>query len=172
MNKVILVDKKDKARGFLKKEKAHTLKGRLHRAFSIFILNSKGELLIQKRSKYKKLWPLNYWTNSCCSHGQGKEEIIKTAQKKLKQELGFTTKLKLIDKFLYSFPYKNIGSEYELSYIFLGNYDGQVKPNKEEVADYKWIKLSDLEKEIKISPNNFTPWFKKEIKEFIKNKIL
>lgn len=168
MIKVVKVDKHNKYLGLIEKEKAHQLKGMLHRAFSIFIVNSQGKLLVQRRSRYKKLWPLDYWTNSCCSHAKVKEKIIKTAQKKLKQELGFTTKLKLIGKFRYNFKYKNIGSERELSYIFIGKYDGRVRPNKKEVYDFKWANLEDLKKEIKKNPDNFTPWFKKEIKELAK----
>jgi isopentenyl-diphosphate delta-isomerase len=164
METLIKVNKHDQVLGFIDRNKAHQGSGILHRAFSIFIINHKKELLIQRRSQYKKLWPLNYWTNSCCSHAKAKEEISKTALKKLKQELGFTTKLKLAAKFLYNFKYKNIGSEHELSYIFIGRYDGKVKPNKKEVADFKWISLKNLKKEIKTKPNNFTPWFKKEIK--------
>ena len=108
--------------------------------------------------------------------GQSVDVIIANLKKKypsldtgkLKQELGFTTKLKLIGKFRYNFKYKNIGSERELSYIFIGKYDGRVRPNKKEVYDFKWANLEDLKKEIKKNPDNFTPWFKKEIKELAK----
>lgn len=170
MTKVIAVDKKDKFLGLVDKDKAHQAKGILHRAFSILVFNKKGEILLQKRSKYKKLWPL-YWSNTCCSHPRSeirnqKLEIRRQGEKRLKEEMGFTCKLKPLFKFHYQAVYKNKGSENEMCTVLLGKYNNQkISPNKGEVADYRWISLSQLKKEIKEHPEIFTPWFKKIIKD-------
>ncbi len=166
-NYLILVNKNDKITGFEEKSRCHSLKGFLHRAFSIFIFNKRGELLFQQRSRYKPLWPL-FWSNSCCSHPRKGEQILATAKRRLQEELGFTTNLKHIYKFYYRAEYKKIGSENEICYVLLGNYDGQVKSNPQEVNDYRWIKIAELKKDILNNPEKYTPWFKKEIKQLEK----
>ena len=181
MNKdlLITVNRKDKVLGYRSREECHSGKGILHRAFSIFIVNDNGEFLIQKRSKYKSLWSL-YWSNTCCSHPNAKdakeedakdaknakENLIKQAEKRLKEELGFRSKLKFLYKFCYQAKYKNKGSENELCYVLLGKYNEQeIKPNPKEIADFKWVKYTTLINQIKKNPEKFTPWFKKIIKD-------
>lgn len=167
MNKVVLVDKNDKEIGLEKKVKCHQGKGILHRAFTILVFNKKGEVLIQKRSKDKMLWPL-VWETSCSSHPRQGESCIAAGEKRLKKELGFTCPLKLMDKFLYQVPYKNgqassprvIGSENEVCSLLKGNYDGKVKPDPKEIAECKWIGISELREEIKKNPENYAPWLK------------
>lgn len=171
--KLIAIDKNDNFLGLVDKIKAHRKKGILHRAFSIFIFNDKKELLLQKRSKYKSLWPL-YWSNTCCSHPNAKnlvaknakKDLIKQAEKRLEEEMGFTCLLKPLFKFYYQASYQDKGSENELSVILAGKYKGQkIISNKKEVSDYHWISFKKLKKEIKSKPEIFTPWFKKIIKD-------
>ena len=174
--KLIIVNKQDKVLGYKSKGECHRLKGIFHRAFSIFVINDKNEILLQKRSKYKLLWPL-FWSNTCCSHPNAKgakindakdvkKDLIKQAEKRLKEEMGFSCGLKPIFKFQYQAVYKNIGSENELVAVLLGKYGGQkIKPDLKEAAGFKWISLKDLINQIKKSPEEFTPWFKKIIKD-------
>lgn len=144
---------------------------------------------MQKRSKRKLLWPL-FWSNTCCSHftppchpeprinssrhpepraesrGEGSLlEIIKQAQKRLKEELGFSSQLKFLEKFYYHACFKDAGCEKEITYVFVGKYNGEVYPNKNEVADYKWIDFNELEEDLEKEPKIYTPWLRLIVKE-------
>lgn len=167
MSKLLTVSKSDQLIGFMLKKEIHQLPGVFHRAFSIFIFNKKGELLLQKRSKQKFLWPL-HWTNSCCSHPEKGEEIKEAAKKRLKEELGFTCQLKFIGKLSYQACWQDKGCEKEVTHIFTGQHDGLVIPNKKEVMETKWISLNDLGKAIEKQPQKYSPWLKKIIKKFKK----
>lgn len=163
--KVIVVDKNDKFSRLVDKNRTHKVKGILHRAFSVFVVNNKGEILLQKRSKYKKLWPL-YWSNTCCSHPKKEEDYIKGGERRLKEEMGLREKLKPLFKFHYQAVYQDKGSENEMCTILIAKHNGQkIKVNKKEVADYRWLSLTQLKKEIKEKPEVFTPWLKKIIKD-------
>ena len=168
MNNVILVDESDNQVGLEEKMKAHLGKGILHRAFSVFVFNKKGELLLQQRAKGKMLWPL-YWTNTCCSHPREGENYEEAGKRRLQEELGFTCSLKLIGKFQYQAGYKDIGSENELCSVLVGEYDGEVFPNKEETESVKWINFEELKKDVTEHPENYTPWFKIELEQFFNN---
>ncbi len=157
MEKVVLVNKKDKVIGTEEKIKAH-LEGKLHRAFSIILFNKKGELLIQKRAKTKYHSP-GLWSNTCCSHPRPKEKIELAAKRRLKEEMGIETDLKKAFSFVYKAKLGNL-IEYEFDHVFLGRFDGKPKPNKKEVADWQWIKPADLKADIKKNPQKYTPWFK------------
>lgn len=171
MVELVIVNKSDEKIGLEDKLKCHFGKGILHRAFSIFIFNNKKQLLIQKRSKLKLLWPL-YWSNSCCSHPYKDKNLIISAEKRLKRELGFSCKLKFLDKFYYHSFYKNIGSENEITSILVGKYSKEIKPNPEEVSDWKWINLDKLKKDIAKNPQKYTPWFEIALKKFIKKDTI
>jgi len=183
MSKLISVDKNDEVLGYKTWKECHAGKGILHRAFSVFIVNNKGEVLLQKRSKYKFLWPL-YWSNTCCSHlnakntketdaKNAKENLTKQAERRLKEEMGFTTKLKISYKFCYKASYKDKGSENELCYVLLGKYNGRkIKPEKKEVNDYKWVKFKTLINRIKKRPLVYTPWLKIELSELVDRNII
>jgi isopentenyl-diphosphate delta-isomerase len=158
---LILVDKGDNILGYEEKEKCHLGKGMLHRAFSILIFTSSGRLLLQKRSTVKPLWPL-FWSNSVCSHPRKGEDYIEAAQRRLKEEIGVETPLRLLFKFQYQAPFKTIGSENELCAVFIGKSNEPVDINLQEIAEYRYIALEELEKELKIHPNVYTPWFKME----------
>ncbi len=165
LDQLILVDGKDNPLGFENKEKCHNGEGILHRAFSIFIFNDEKELLIQQRSKFKRLWPL-YWSNACCSHPRQNETIEESTKRRLEEELGIFCDLKYLFKFQYQANYGEKGSENELCSVLIGKLKGKVvKPNPEEINDLKWINLGILEKSLKNNPQNYTPWFKLETKE-------
>ncbi len=170
MKKLLLVDKKDKVIGFETKENCHQGKGILHRAFSVYIFNNKGQLLIQQRSKFKPLWPLYWWAPTCCSHPRKGEGYIDAGERRLKEELGFTCSLKMIDKFQYQARYKNVGSENEMCAILIGTHSGKVKANSKEIADWKWINVNRLKDDFKKNPDKYVPWLKTGFKRYLKIK--
>ena len=168
MVKLVVVNKDDEKIGLEDKLKCHLGKGILHRAFTIFIFNSKNQLLIQKRSKNKFLWPLT-WEASCSSHPLQNEDYITAGKKRLKKELGFSCRLKFQDKFRYQTKYKNIGSEYEVCALLIGKYNGRVIANPKEVTDWKWVDVKTLKKDLVKNPKKYCSWLKIALK-LIKTK--
>jgi len=164
---IILVDKNDRQTGTMEKMEAHE-KAELHRAFSIFVFNSKKEMLIQQRAK-GKYHCAGLWTNTCCSHPRPGETTETAAHRRLKEEMGFDTGLKEITSFIYKAPFENGLTEHEFDHVFIGTYDGKVKPNKEEVCNWKFIELKNLLEDVKSHPENYTPWFKIILKKVIKH---
>ncbi len=158
---LILVDDQDHEIGHQDKLSCHSGSGILHRAFSLFIFNTAGELLLQQRSQQKQLWPL-YWSNSCCSHPRQGETMDEAVSRRLKQELGLNAKLQYLYKFKYQVPYLDIGAEHELCSVYVGQTDEPVQINENEIAEWRFINIDDLEKEMREYPNHFTPWFKLE----------
>jgi len=158
MEHVVLVNEDDKEIGLSEKIQAHLGNGFLHRAFACFVINKKGELLIQKRSREKMLWPL-YWDNTCSSHPIKDESYEEAGARRLSEELGFTCQLKNVDKFTYQVNFNDVGAENEICAILTGNYDGELKPNPTEIAEYKWISLLELKKDIEKNAHEYTPWF-------------
>lgn len=165
MKRVVLVDQEDKEIGQLEKKEAHFGAGRLHRAFSVFIFNNQGELLIQKRAASKMLWP-GYWSNTCCSHPGPGEEVIEAGRRRLQEELNFSCPLEKFGSFVYSARFKDIGSENEFCHVLVGRYDGTVNPDPTEIEEIKWMALSEIMEEVEKKPEQWTPWFKMEIKKF------
>lgn len=153
---VILVNEQDLATGTMEKMEVHK-KGLLHRAFSVFIFNSKGELLLQQRA-LNKYHSGGLWTNSCCSHPQPGEDTLEAAQRRLFEEMGFTTPLEKIFDFIYKADFNNGLIEHELDHVFAGEYDGPVEYNKEEVMDYCYKNLDDVRHSLREHPQKFTPW--------------
>ena len=166
---VILVNEKDKPIGVEEKLKAH-LEGKLHRCFSILILNSKGEILIQKRAETKYHSP-GLWSNTCCSHPRPNEKIIEAAKRRLKEEMGIETVLNEIFKFSYRAKIGNL-IENEIDHVFFGRFDGNPIVNKKEVGDWRWINLKDLKKDLKENPEKYTFWFRKILENANKFKTL
>lgn len=158
-DELVLVDSEDNILGYEEKEKCHDGKGILHRAFSAFVFNDEGELLIQKRADGKRLWP-GFWANSCCSHPRKGEGYVEAGGKRLMEELGFTCDLEPLFKFEYQAKYGEEGSENELDQVLLGKYNGEVKANPEEVAEYKWVKPDWLRADIEENSEKYAPWFK------------
>jgi isopentenyl-diphosphate delta-isomerase len=158
---LILVDEQDRELGFRSKGDCHAGKGVLHRAFSIFVFNGDNELLLQKRSATKLLWP-NYWSNTCCSHPRRGEAMEQAVSRRLTQELGFDCPLEFLYKFKYHAQFGAVGAEHEYCWVYYGRYDGAVDVNVSEIADWRFIGVSALERELAAAPETFTPWFKME----------
>ena len=156
--KVVLVDRNDNPMGLMSKLEAHE-KGVLHRAFSVFILNKKGQLMLQRRALDKYHSP-GLWTNTCCSHPRESEGNIEAGVRRLKEEMGFTTPLKPMFSFIYKSKFDNGLTEHEFDHVLLGYYDKQPFINKIEVSDWKWMSLDKIILEIKNKPEDFTVWFK------------
>ena len=159
--RLILVDANDEVIGYRSKGDVHDGAGTLHRAFSLFIFNRRGELLIQQRAAGKRLWPL-YWSNSCCSHPRRGESMAEAAQRRLYQELHLDCDLEFLYKFIYRAHYRDIGSEHELCWVFAGTTAGNVRVNANEIAAWRYVTPEELDREIATSPEHFTPWLKLE----------
>jgi isopentenyl-diphosphate delta-isomerase len=155
---LILVNEKDEAIGEMEKIEAHE-KGLLHRAFSVFIFNKKGEMLLQKRADTKYHSP-KLWTNACCSHPQPGEDIIESATNRLQEEMGFTTTIIKAFDFVYNVPFENGLTEHEFDHVFIGNYNGDIKTNPDEVSDYCYKSMKDLRESVIDNSRNYTEWFK------------
>lgn len=154
---VILVDEQDNPIGLMPKLEAHQ-KAVLHRAFSVFILNSKGELMLQQRAKHKYHSP-GLWTNTCCSHQRQGETNIQAGMRRLQEEMGFTTDLKEIISFIYKAPFDNGLTEHEFDHVLIGYYEDSPIINHDEVADWKWMPLEDVKNDIDTYPELYTVWF-------------
>ncbi len=165
---VILVDKNDTQIGLMSKLDAHK-KGILHRAFSVFVLNNNNEIMLQKRA-YNKYHSGGLWTNTCCSHQREGENSIEAGKRRLLEEMGFETELKIITSFIYKVEFENGLTEHELDYLLIGKYLKSPVINKQEVADWKWMKIELIADDIKLNPNNYTSWFKIIFDKF-QNKI-
>jgi isopentenyl-diphosphate delta-isomerase len=154
---VILVDEHDSPLGAMEKLEAHR-KALLHRAFSVFIFNRKGEMLLQQRA-LGKYHSAGLWTNACCSHPRPGEDTREAALRRLKEELGFTTDLEKIFDFTYRSEFGNGLTEFEFDHVFAGVYDGPIFPNKEEVSDYYFKSLDEIRASLESNPLRYTSWF-------------
>lgn len=159
--RLILVDSQDEVIGFESKGNVHDGSGILHRAFSLFIFNRSGELLMQQRSASKRLWPM-YWSNSCCSHPREGEEMDGAIHRRLKEELGMTSDLQFLYRFRYHAMFGDLGAEHEFCWVYLGLSDDVVQVNENEIAAWRWISIHDLENELAEDTESFTPWFRME----------
>ena len=159
MEKVILVDKNDNELGTMEKLEAHR-KSVLHRAISVFIVNSKGEWLLQKRTS-SKYHSGGLWTNSCCSHPYPGEKNIQAANRRLMEEMGLSAELREIFHFVYREKLDNGYSEHELDHVFMGISDDKPDANISEVENWKFISFAELENDINCNPEKYTVWFRK-----------
>ena len=155
---VILVNEHDVQTGTMEKMEVHQ-KALLHRAFSIFVFNEKGEILLQKRAN-KKYHSGGLWTNTCCSHPKPGEETLAAAKKRLHEEMGFDIALTKAFDFIYKAPFDNGLTEYEFDHVFVGNYDGDIFPDAEEVSDYCYKSVEEVKNSIQTHPQKYTEWFK------------
>jgi isopentenyl-diphosphate delta-isomerase len=158
---LILVDRNDVEIGYVDKSAAHDAGGMLHRAFSLFIFDPDGKLLMQQRSTSKRLWPL-YWSNSCCSHPRRGESMDQATRRRLQDELNIEAELEFVYKFAYQASYGELGAENELCWVYLGRTAGTIVPNRNEIADTRLLGATELQHELDTSPGQFTPWFKLE----------
>ncbi len=159
--RLILVDSDDHETGTSSKSQCHDGAGVLHRAFSLFVFNRRGELLIHQRHPSKRLWP-NFWSNSCCSHPRAGETIGIAVHRRLEQELGLSADLHYLYKFEYRAAYGDAGTEHELCWVYAGVTDATPMVNTTEIANWRWIAPDPLDDEIARAPQHFTPWFKLE----------
>jgi isopentenyl-diphosphate Delta-isomerase len=158
---LILVDANDREIGSLDKAACHDDAGVLHRAFSLFIFDSRGELLLQQRSADKRLWPL-YWSNSCCSHPRLGETMEEATARRLNDELHVAAELEFVYKFAYEARFDAAGSENELCWVYLGRTRDTVVANKNEIAATRTLPAAALDAELAGQPGRFTPWFRME----------
>lgn len=157
MEEIILVDTSDRQVGTGEKMDVHR-QGRLHRAFSIYIFNSKGQLMLQKRHS-AKYHSGGLWTNTCCSHPRNGEPLHDAAHRRLKDEMGFDCELREAFSFIYKVPLDKGLTEHEYLHVFIGQYDGEPAINPEEAEGWKWMDFSELQKDIKKNPQHYTKWF-------------
>jgi isopentenyl-diphosphate delta-isomerase len=155
--KVILVNESDEPSGTMEKAEAHR-KAKLHRAFSIFIFNAKGEMLLQQRA-FHKYHSGGLWSNACCSHPFPGEETQTAAERRLKEEMGFKTPLKKIFDFVYKAELDNGLTEYEFDHVFAGEYEGVINPDPEEINDYCYKDPEEIKQSLQSHPQKYTVWF-------------
>ena len=155
--KVILVNSNNEPIGLMPKMEAHE-KALLHRAFSVFVINSNNELMLQQRALQKYHSP-GLWTNTCCSHQRDGEENIEAGLRRLQEEMGFETPLEYLFNFIYKAPFDNGLTEHEFDHVMLGRYEGDPSINLEEVASWKWMDIDLIHADLINNPADYTVWF-------------
>ncbi|MEO6721169.1 MAG: isopentenyl-diphosphate Delta-isomerase [Ferruginibacter sp.] len=155
---VILVDEMDRPVGTMGKMEVHE-KALLHRAFSIFIFNAKGEMLLQQRAN-NKYHSAGLWTNACCSHPSPGMSTLKAAKKRLREEMGFEAELQKAFDFIYMAPFENGLTEHEFDHVFVGIYDGKINPDPDEVSAFCYKSVNEIRELLQAHPANYTAWFK------------
>ena len=158
MEYVVLVDENDHEIGTMEKQAAHVTP-HLHRAFSIFLFNSKGELLMQQRALSKYHSP-GLWTNTCCSHPRDGETLTEATSRRLMEEMGMTCEMHEVYTFIYKAPVGQGLTEHEFDHVWIGRSDETPQINREEVESWKYMSLSDLKVDIQLHPELYTEWFK------------
>ena len=167
MEQVVLVDENDNQIGIEEKMAAHSNGGKLHRAISVFIFNSKGEMLLQQRALSKYHCP-GLWTNTCCTHPRPGETIEASAHRRLREEMGFDCPMKEEFSFCYAADFNNGLTEKEYDHVLIGVYDGKVVPNPEEAENYKHVNAKTLLTDVAKNPESYTAWFKIIAEDVIK----
>ena len=158
MEYVVLVDENDRQIGLMEKQAAH-IGPHLHRAFSVFIFNSKGELLLQQRALTKYHSP-GLWTNTCCSHPRDGETVTEAATRRLMEEMGMTCEMREVYTFIYKAPVGQGLTEHEFDHVLIGQSDAVPNINREEVESWKYMSLNELSEDIQSHPEHYTEWFK------------
>ena len=155
---VILVNEQDEPIGLMPKMEAHE-KAVLHRAFSVFVLNNKNQVMLQQRAAHKYHSPL-LWTNTCCSHQKENETNLEAGNRRLMEEMGFQTPLKELFHFIYKAPFDNGLTEHELDHVMIGYFENEPNINEEEVESWKWMDIEAVKADIEQNPDIYTVWFK------------
>lgn len=168
---VVLVDAQDRQIGTLDKLEAHTGRGSLHRAISVFLSDENGRVLMQKRHPDKLVWG-GYWSNSCCTHPFVGESTNDCATRRVREELGLSVQLTFHFKLKYQASFSEEHAEHELVSVFTGTAQGQpvIAPN--EISELMWIEPDRLSQELVAKPDNYTPWCILEWKELRAQKLL
>lgn len=163
---VILVDSRNRETGVMDKAEAHQ-RGVLHRAISVFIFNSKGEMLIHRRAMHK-YHSGGLWTNACCSHPRPGEKAVDSAVRRLKEEMGLSAELKPAFEFIYKADLGNGLYEHEADHVFTGKTDTDPEPDPEEVMEWKWMNVDAIAADMDANPNNYTIWFQLIFKDVVR----
>lgn len=158
---LILVDGEDREIGTLSKAECHAGSGVLHRAFSVFLFNPAGELLLQQRSAHKTLWG-GYWSNSCCSHPRLGEQVKEAAVRRVQEELGVSCDPRFLYKFQYQARFGDAGAEHELCWVYAATITEPVRANIDEIAAFEFVEPQALTRAIAAHPEQYTPWLKLE----------
>ncbi|MFB6217275.1 MAG: isopentenyl-diphosphate Delta-isomerase [Candidatus Aenigmatarchaeota archaeon] len=156
---VVLVNENDERVGTEEKLKAHQNGGKRHRAFSIFVFNSDGEMLLQKRAEGKYHCP-GLWTNTTCSHPRPEEDLEQATHRRIQEEMGFDCPMEEVFTFHYEAEFENGLTENEMDHVFVGKYDGEPDPNPDEAGDWKWEDPEEVERDVENNPDRYTPWFR------------
>jgi isopentenyl-diphosphate delta-isomerase len=162
---LILVNEQDEAIGTMEKMEAHR-KGLLHRAFSVFIINDAGDILLQRRALEKYHSP-GLWTNACCSHPFPGEATVAAAHRRLQEELGFDCEMKEIFTFTYRAEFDNGLTEHEFDHVLLGTYNGNIYPNPSEVCEYQYLSSGQILALMEKEPATFTIWFHRALPQVL-----
>jgi isopentenyl-diphosphate delta-isomerase len=165
---LILVDEQDNELGSCEKVDCHLGEGKLHRAFSVFLFDPEGRLLIQQRSPDKMLWG-GFWANSCCSHPRLGESTTDAAHRRIKEELGISCELRYLYKFVYHAKFGDVGSEHENCYVYAGWYDGNAHINAAEISATRLLTPAELTAEIETNGEIYSPWLKLEWERICKD---
>ncbi len=163
---VIVVDSRNRELGVMDKTEAHKL-GVLHRALSVFLFNSKGEMLIHRRAM-GKYHSSGLWSNTCCSHPRPGEAVADAAFRRLKEEMGISAELTEVFDFIYKADLGNGLYEHEADHVFIGKTDADAKPDADEVMDWKWVNIEEISKDMDVNPKNYTVWFQLIFKDVVK----
>lgn len=158
---LILVDRFDKEVGYLANDKCHDGVGVLHRAFSLFVFNDRGQVLLQQRSAQKRLWP-RFWSNSCCSHPRRGETMNQAVQRRLMEELGIMCDLIYLYKFIYQASFEDQGSEHEYCWVYVGRSTDTVEKNCDEIEDFRHVTPAQLDEYLEADSGRYTPWLQME----------
>lgn len=167
---VVLVDAKDTPIGREEKLRAHVT-GKLHRAFSVFVMNSKGELMMQRRAE-TKYHSGGLWSNTCCGHPRPGIHIAAEAHRRLEEEMGFDCRLSEIVTFRYMVPVGNALIEHELDHVFAGQFNGRAHVDSSEVSAWEWVNLDDLAFDLYSHPARYTAWFSRALSHFFERSVL
>ena len=166
---LILVDERDNPVGFETKLAAHQGGGRLHRAFSVFVFNDLGQMLLQRRAGGKYHFG-GLWTNACCSHPRRGESTPDAARARLRQEFGLDVPLEELFSFVYRAEDPASGlTEHEFDHVFRGTFNGEPRPNPEEIGEWKWATPAELLADVKARPGAYTPWFKEIVERVLRH---
>jgi len=160
-DELILVDGSNRVTGYADARRCHDGRGLRHRAFSVFLFNGRGEVLLQRRSSSKRLWP-SFWSNSCCSHPRRGENVPSAARRRVEEELGVSAPVKLLYRFEYEAAFGDEGSEHEVCAVLLARSDAPIRANADEVAEWRFVAPAEIDRELRRAPDSFTPWMKLE----------
>lgn len=158
---LILVDSRNRVIGHADVQRCHDGDGLLHRAFSVFLFDTRGRVLLQRRSRAKRLWP-GYWSNSCCSHPRRGESVTAAASRRLREELGVRAAVKLLYRFEYQAKFGRRGSEHELCSVLIATSDAPVQANPDEVEEWRFAAPGEVDRSLAANAGEFTPWMKLE----------